>query len=367
MLPMRYSTRTKALARAWRLALMALMLWSAAGCEESPHPSAAAQPAPQGEPQDESLRVITLAPALTQMLVDLGQVHLLVGIAQHDLAAPAGLPVVGNFNQVQTEAVVQLKPTHVLAMKPQAGLPSRLQELAEAGQFRLVAYPYPATIQAVLDILARPASEQQAASSNHAAAEPVGRLIGKAEEAQALRDKIESQLAALRQLTTGRQRPATLVAFGLEPVVMASGPGTVNDELLAIAGGRNAAAEMAVTAPTFNREALLALEPQVILLLIPDAPPLREDDPRLGVLRGLPIPAVREGRVHLLNDPLILLPSTNLARIAAAMAKAIHPDLASEVDRIMAEHEEAMGGRAASSSPASPEAADHSGERASQP
>ncbi|HEX7009718.1 MAG TPA: ABC transporter substrate-binding protein, partial [Phycisphaeraceae bacterium] len=297
---MRYSTRTKALARAWRLALMALMLWSAAGCEESPHPSAAAQPAPQGEPQDAPLRVITLAPALTQMLVDLGQAHLLVGIAQHDLAAPAGLPVVGNFNQVQTEAVVQLKPTHVLAMKPQAGLPSRLQELAEAGRFRLVAYPYPTTIQAVLDILARPASEQQAASSKDAA-EPVGRLIGKAEEAQALRGKIESQLAALRRLTAGRQRPATLVAFGLEPVVMASGPGTVNDELLAIAGGRNAAAGMAVTAPTFNREALLALEPQVILLLIPGAPPLREDDPRLGVLRGLPIPAVREGRVHLLN------------------------------------------------------------------
>jgi len=111
----------------------------------------------------------------------------------------------------------------------------------------------------------------------------------------------------------------------------------VHDELLAFAGGVNAAAEAVVTAPEYDRESLLALQPQVILMLQPGAPQLQEDDPRLSAFAGLPIPAIQNGRVVVLNDPLVLLPSTSVTDVCALMAKAIHPDLAEEIDLAIAE------------------------------
>ena len=43
------------------------------------------------------MRLVTLAPALTQMVIDLDEANALVGIAENDMVAPPGLPVVGNF------------------------------------------------------------------------------------------------------------------------------------------------------------------------------------------------------------------------------------------------------------------------------
>jgi hypothetical protein len=82
---------------------------------------------------------------------------------------------------------------------------------------------------------------------------------------------------------------------------------------------------------------LIALSPQVIILLMPEAPPPEDDDPRLAIFAGLPIPAVTDGRITLINDPACLLPSTSIVRLAAQMARAIHPELTAEIDAIFAD------------------------------
>ena len=120
------------------------------------------------------------------------------------------------------------------------------------------------------------------------------------------------------------------MAFALDPI-MASGPGTVNDELLEIAGGVNAAANATVSAPVYDRESLLASVPDIILLLMPDAAPLTENDQRLAPLRGLPVPAVEQKCIVLINDPEVLLPGTQLPRIARQFVRAIHPELAEQI------------------------------------
>jgi hypothetical protein len=166
------------------------------------------------------------------------------------------------------------------------------------------------------------------------------------------------------------QKPRVLLVFGLDPRIQAAGPETVLDDLLTqFAGGYNAAipdikplteaqlnaiadpekrraailaaaqdpALTVGTAPTFDREKLLEHKPDVVLIFLPGAPPLEpiDQDPRLVDLKGLNIPAVKNNRVVLINDKTALLPGTGLPKVAALMAKAIHPSIAARVDALM--------------------------------
>ena len=285
-------------------------------------------------------RIVTLSPSLTQMLVDSGASDLLVGVGEHDAAAPPGMPVVGHFVDVDTEKLLSLEPTHVMTVRTRQEPPRRLRNLAAAGRFELLVYPYPYTIDAALEVLhnrsraesARTDGDTEDSGAGGVYSPPsVGEVLGMPERAAALEMRVRRQLEAVGEVTAGRERLSVLMLIGTRSL-MASGPGSVLDELLDYAGGRNAAAGASVSAPTYDREALTALAPEVIVLLLPHAPPLTENDPRLAELRGLPVPAVENGRIHLINDPLAVLPSTNMPAAAAALAKAIHPSLAGELD-----------------------------------
>jgi len=227
-----------------------------------------------------------------------------------------------------SRSVMRCRETHGLASGSQ-GVPDALVELADSSGFELVVYGFPLSIADVGEMLHRDAPGEPGEPPS------LGRVLGVTGRAQALKLSMLGRLAALGRVTAGLPKPDTLLVLGTGPV-MASGPGTVHDELLAFAGGLNAAAGAAVTAPTYDREALLAIAPEVILLLRPGDPPLEPDDPRLDGFAGLPVPAVRDGRIVLLGDPLVLLPSTSMVRVAGAMARALHPDQAAAIDAALA-------------------------------
>lgn len=301
-----------------------LALSVAAGCGEDTAPKPAPPSAERSGP-----RLVTLAPALTQMLVDLGLGDAIVGVAEYETAVPPGLPIVGNYSAVNTELLLSTRPTLVLTMSGPSGPPARLRELAAQGLFELHTFPFPLSIQDIGRVLYDEQPEPDAGPS-------LGEALGVPGAALGLKLRLLKQLAAIRSLTASQNKPAVLMVIGTSPV-MASGPGTVHDELLGFAGGLNAAADATVTAPEYDRESLLALAPQVVLILEPDAPPITDNDPRLSAFAGLPIPAIQSGRVYVIDHPLVLLPSSSVAHICAEMAKAIHPELVDEIDALMAE------------------------------
>ena len=281
----------------------------------------------------QSLRIVTLSPAISQMLVDMDLANAIVGVAQHDYAAPPNLPVVGNYIDLNIEILMVLRPTHVLTMHTRGQPPWPLRRMASEGRFRLVSYFAPLAVVEVANVLMPdPAGEL----TQFPPPPGLGQVLGVPEIAQQLKQRMLAKMRKIKQITAGRLRPRVLMAITTNPI-MASGPGTTHDEMLTIAGGVNAAAGARVTAPTYDREGLLRLNPQLILILAPSALPLKsiEEDPRLAGLRNLPIPAVRQQRIVLMNDPLVLLPSSCIPRITADMAKAIHPDLAAQIDQLM--------------------------------
>jgi ABC-type Fe3+-hydroxamate transport system substrate-binding protein len=308
-----------------------------------PHPHT--QPATQGAhtqpatpavppPPVQTTRIVSLAPAISQMLVDLHMDADIVGKAEYDTSAPAKVRVVGNYQDINLEALLSTKPTMVLMMTGASGVPKVLTDLADKKRFSLYTYRYPDTIRETLDILHDPEADQYKAASQPDLATVLGDPAG----AIRLRRTIDLQLQAIADtLQSVPAKPKVLVIFSTSPV-MASGAKTVNDELVTIASGINVAGNSKVMAPTYDREKILALSPDVILFLSPDAPVLGpiETDARLETFRGINIPAVTNKRIVLLSDPLILLPSTNLAKAALSFAKAIHPDKAKDLDDAVA-------------------------------
>lgn len=320
--PMRDAKR----ALSWLGLLLLPLIFAVLGCtDDSPPNPATAQP-PDAEP-----RLVTVAPALSQMIVDLGLADAIVGVAEHDTAAPPGLPIVGNYNAVNTELLLSARPTHVLMMVGPGGPPARLDDLAGQGLFQLYTFPFPLSISDIGRVLYDEIPTQGAGPG-------LGEALGVPQVALALKMRMLRQLAAIGSLTAPLDKPSVLLVIGTGPV-MACGPGTVHDELLGFAGGLNAAADATVTAPEYDRESLLALAPQVVLFLQPNAPELKDHDPRLTPFAGLPIPAIQSHRVYVINDPLVLLPSTSITRICAQMAKAIHPELSEQIDRVMSDRD----------------------------
>ncbi len=277
-------------------------------------------------------RIVCLAPALTQMVVDLGLGDQIVGVAINDAAAPAGAVTLGTYQQIDYERLLQLRPTHVLMLTDKDGVPARLEELSRTHGFTLAAFDYPNGMFDVYNLLVIRTITSQ--TPTYDGDPSVASVLGVQDVGVDLLQKLQDRLDAVASITSNAKLKNVLLVIGTNPLT-ASGPGTVHDEVLTkFVYANNAAQFAANTAPVYDRERLLELKPEVILLLLPNAAPLQDidQDPRLAELRGLDIPAVRNGRIHLINHPLAALPSTSLPEVVVEMAKAVHPDLASQID-----------------------------------
>lgn len=288
------------------LCLLSVCLMLLPGCGRDESKTTSQQAA-----SPDTARYVTLAPAMSQILIDMGQQDHIVGIAEYDFTAAKNLPVVGNYLDVNTEKLLALKPTHVMMMTGKAGTPDNLKQLAQQFGFKLLAYPYPDTIADVDRIIFKTGDATN--------------LISQANEAS---KHMNDELTAIKQMVNGLPKLKVLPVIGTDPI-MASGSNTVINEMITQLGCINVAGDSPVSAPTYDREKLVTLDPDVVLLLMPDAPALADglNDARLVEFKDLPITAVKNKHIVLVNDPLTFLPATTLPRIARQIALAIYPQL----------------------------------------
>jgi ABC-type Fe3+-hydroxamate transport system substrate-binding protein len=115
-----------------------------------------------------------------------------------------------------------------------------------------------------------------------------------------------------------------LLLFGTSPAG-ALGPGSYHHEIL-VGLGASPAITRGAPFMTLDKEDLLHLAPEAIILIQPRWPGTPEGarDPealrgRLRKLAALDLPALRTGRVALIDDPMALVPGTNLVEVAREM------------------------------------------------
>ena len=231
-----------------------------------------------------ALRVISLAPHLTELLFAVGAGHRVVGtVAFADYPdAATRVPRVGDSALLDLERIIALQPDLVLVWR-HGNSPQQLDRLAA---LRLPTY----------------ASEARSFADIARTLRDLGALTGHAAEAEQRAARFEAAVAELHNRYVGRQRLRVFYQIWDQPLITVNGEHLIS-QALALCGADNVFATQRLLTPTVSREAVTVLDPDAIVAGWLDAfggrPPL-DAWQRLSALR-----AVRRG--HLVQvDPDLL-------------------------------------------------------------
>lgn len=296
------------------------------GCGD---PGRATSDAPETQPTEENEpRIVVLAPALGVICQDLGLEDRIVGKHAWDASLGASIPSVGTHDDPDMEAILRADPTHILVQR----LASNDSVLAQAArEHGWVIWDFPllelddvavAIDEISLRFFGRP--ELGYDSGDLQSLDPsavLGREMPSARLADAWADRGGAARAAGRVLLLASTDPAG-----------AMGPGSFHHQLIERMGATPA---LMTGGPwqELDHEDLVRLAPDTIILFAPATPPGPGEPARpdptvddamaaLGGIASLDIPAIRQGRVLLIDDPLGLMPASSLTRVADRIGEA---------------------------------------------
>jgi iron complex transport system substrate-binding protein len=261
--------------------------------------------------QDRPARIISLIPAVTEMLFAVGAGDQVIAVSSFDEYPPQvrRLERVGALLDPDLERILALKPELVVIYSSQADL---RQQLERAG---IATYTYKhaglaGIVTTLRDVGARVGHEQQSA-----------RVI----------QEIERGMENVRRRVAGRPRPKTMLVFGREALeirgVYASGGVGFLHEMLIAAGGENLFGDVQRESIQATSELILARRPEVILeLRAGEIPESRQRDEIATWSRLTSLPAVRSDRVYFITDPRAVIPGPRVAEGTELIARALHPE-----------------------------------------
>ncbi|MFV3306407.1 cobalamin-binding protein [Pseudomonas sp. NY15181] len=191
-------------------------------------------------------RVVSLAPSLTDMVLELGATDRLVGVLDGGPRPPEleGLASVGRYGQVNLEQVLSLRPD-LLLVWPGAVPDAQLVQLKSFGIPLYIADPHR------LEDVARQLRE-------------LGERLGRQEQGRTLARQFEERLQALRS-QYHRERPLKVFYQVWNRPLYTLGGNQIISDALGVCGGRNLFADLSLPAPQVSQEAVLARDPEVIL------------------------------------------------------------------------------------------------------
>lgn len=165
----------------------------------------------------------------------------------------------------------------------------------------------------------------------------LGDMLGRKQEAAALIERTRSRIERVCQAVGNRPAPRVLFTTD-RPIdslsrVTTSGKGTFVDEMIRRAGGENIFGSLEVAYPEVSLEAVLLARPEVIVEVMPGvtgdqellAGRVRAQWRKLGSL-----PATENGRIYVLTDAELVIPSPRIADAIERLAGLLHPEVSFE-------------------------------------
>jgi len=271
--------------------------------EQQPGASAATAPA---------RRIVSLVPALTEMLFAIGAGPQVVAVSSFDDFPPEvkALPRVGALLDPDVERILTLRPDLVITYGSQGSVEA---QLARAG-IKTFSYTH-GGVMAILQTLRE-----------------LGTATGRVSQAEGKTREIEAKLNAVRATVRGYARPRVLLVFGRQPrslrqMYASGGVGFLND-ILEAAGGTNVFADVEQESVQPSQETLLTRAPDVIIEIRSGRSDAATDvlGERSAWSPLASIPAVRNGRIHFLSGAQYVVPGPRVGLAAEQLARMLHPE-----------------------------------------
>ena len=290
-----------------RLLFVALLvLWNlalAACGTRSPQPNPAATTRPQ--------RIVSLSPNVTEILYGVGAWPQVVAVSQY-CTYPEDVknkPRVDGWRDTNLEQVMALKPDLVIGVDTQA--PFVQDKLNALGMHTLFV-----TAQNLADVIA--------------SIKEIGRAVGHEQQGVELAQQTQREIDAVRSSVANRSRPRVLFIVDRVPGTLrdlyTATRGSFLDDLVGIAGGESIAPPSEHGYGKITKEAVLALDPEVIIDIVHHSEGKLSEDPVAVWHQLSEVRAVREGRIYSLSDPMVVHPSQFVGRTAKILAQSIHPE-----------------------------------------
>lgn len=256
-------------------------------------------------------RIVSLVPALTEMLFAIGAGPQVVGVSSYDEYPPQvkALPRVGALLDPDTERILSLTPDLVITYGSQTDLQAQMRR----ANIPVFDYRH-GGLEHILTTIRQ-----------------LGQRTGRKAEATAVVSSIEARIEAVKARVAGKPRPHTLLVFGREPralrnIYVSGGAGFLRDMLVA-AGGQDAFEGVGRESVQATTETILSRAPEVILEIrsenIPAGKELEEEMATWARLAS--VPAVRNKRVYFITGQQMTVPGPRVADGIERMAKVLHP------------------------------------------
>ena len=191
-------------------------------------------------------RIVSLAPSITETLYAIDDGDNVAGVTDFCNYPPEARKKtrVGGITNPSIEAIVGLKPD-LIVLSMEGNVRDDFQKLTGLGIPAFVTNP-------------------RTLAGIHKSILDLGRLTGKADTSTRLVHMMQEREDSITSMVTSKQR--VMLVVSLQPLIVV-GNKTFLSELLERAGGVNIAGSSPSTYPTLSREAVIASDPDVIIVM----------------------------------------------------------------------------------------------------
>jgi iron complex transport system substrate-binding protein len=261
-------------------------------------------------------RIVSTAPSITETLFALGLGDRVVGVSTYCHYPPeaASRPRIGTYLRPNVEAIVALRPDLVILQSLPNGAGPQLARMKLN----------------VLEV------DHGNLEYTFTAIQSIGNASGVGPRAAKLVMEMRSRLDAIRRRTASAPRRSLVFIVGRTPGridgLIAVGKGSYLNELIEIAGGVNALAGTPLPYPKISLEALLGMNPDVLVDMgdMADTTNVTEEHKQEVVAlwgRYPALKAVAAKRAFAVASDVFVVPGPRIVDAAGAFERMLHPEI----------------------------------------
>ena len=249
------------------------------------------------------LRIVTLAPHITELFFEVGAGHMIVGTVDYANYPEAAKKIerIGGYNSVSVERILALKPDFIVAI-PGSAMAPQIDKLAKLGVE--VRYSDPVTAQQVFDQLVR-----------------IGSWVGKEKQAIKVAQEFIEQWQGLkaRYQNVSTNKPKVFFQAWLKPLMTLNKDNLIH-QVIELCGGENIFANLPMPVPHISIETIITASPDVIIY----SGPQESIEAQQYWNTWQSIPAVKSKRIYWVHADDLARPVPNILKGVKAVCKAIH-------------------------------------------